>query len=263
VNALTRILDAHRNDLEVRKARLPPRLLAELATQATPVRPFAEGLRARALAIIAEVKRASPSRGVFAGLEHDYEPTALARAYAAGGAACLSVLTDIRHFWGEPDALARCRAATALPALRKDFVVEPYDVDEARWLAADCVLLIVAALPTATLHACADRASALGMSVLVEIHADDELPVALDVIRGGPSRLLGVNQRNLADLSVDLGRAARLQIPAGVQVVIESGIQAPADLAPHRARGHHAFLIGEALSASDDVVTRTRAFCQG
>ena len=223
--------------------------LAAAAASARPARGFAGALAGAAggLAVVAEVKRRSPSRG---DLDPGLDPAAVAADYAAGGARCLSVLTDERFFGGAPADLAAARAACSLPVLRKDFTVCPADVYDTRAMGADAVLLIVAALDDtelATLHA---LAGAVGLDALVEVHDEQELARALDV----GATLVGVNQRDLATFEVDHARAERLApvIPAGVVAVAESGVRDAADAARLAAAGYQAVLVGETLVRSDD-----------
>ena len=215
------------------------------------LRGFEQGLRAKIAAgqsgVIAEIKKASPSKGV---LRADFQPAAIAQSYAAGGAACLSVLTDKQFFQGSPDYLRQARAACALPVLRKDFMVDLYQVYEARAMGADAILLIVAALDhglMAELEACALE---LGMDVLVEVHDGAELDAALKL----RTPLLGINNRNLRtfDVSLDTTLGLLPRIPADRLVVTESGILAPADVARMRAANVHAYLVGEAFMRADE-----------
>jgi indole-3-glycerol phosphate synthase len=203
--------------------------------------------------VIAEVKKASPSKGV---LRADFRPAEIARSYAAGGASCLSVLTDVQFFQGSPEYLEQARAACALPVIRKDFIVDPYQVYEARAMGADAILLIVAALDhglMVDLDACARE---LGMDVLVEVHDADELDAAL----GLKTRLLGINNRNLRTFEVTLDTTIGLlpRIPAERLVVTESGILAPADVKRMRDANVHAFLVGEAFMRAPDPGTELR-----
>ena len=223
--------------------------LAAAAASAGPARGFAGTLAGGGggLAVVAEVKRRSPSRG---DLDPGLDPTAVAADYAAGGARCLSVLTDERFFGGTPADLAAARAACSLPVLRKDFTVCPADVYDTRAMGADAVLLIVAALDDtelATLHA---LAGAVGLDALVEVHDEQELARALDV----GATLVGVNQRDLVTFEVDHDRAERLApaIPAGVVAVAESGVRDAADAARLAAAGYQAVLVGETLVRSED-----------
>ena len=215
------------------------------------IRGFESSLRARIAAghagVIAEVKKASPSKGV---LRPDFQPAAIAQSYAAGGAACLSVLTDEQFFQGSTEYLKQARAACALPVLRKDFLVDMYQVYEARAMGADCILLIVSGLDhglMAEMEACAME---LGMDVLVESHDGDELTAALKL----KTRLIGVNNRNLRTFDVSLDTTLNLlpRIPAERMVITESGILAPADVQRMRAANVHAFLVGEAFMRAED-----------
>jgi indole-3-glycerol phosphate synthase len=203
--------------------------------------------------VIAEVKKASPSKGV---LRADFRPADIAQSYANGGAACLSVLTDVQFFQGSPEYLKQARAACELPAIRKDFIVDLYQVYEARAMGADAILLIVAALDhglMADLEACAQE---LGMDVLVEVHDGDELDAALKL----ETRLLGINNRNLRTFEVTLDTTIGLlpRIPAERLVVTESGILAPADVKRMRDANVHAFLVGEAFMRAPDPGTELR-----
>ncbi len=257
--ALTTIIEQKHAELRRAKERVSPATLAKLAEAAPPPRSFADVLASGpAPRLICEVKRASPTRGVLrGGSTLNFSATALAQAYAKAGAAALSVLTDVSFFWGSLDALAACREATMLPALRKDFVVDPYQVDEGRLWGADAVLLIVRVLNDDTLKRCAARARELGMAALVEIHADSELERALAV----DDAIVGINHRDLDTLVLDRERALRLrpQVPKGRLVVAESGIAGAADIAPLSAAGIDAFLVGEHLAASDDPGGALRA----
>lgn len=198
-------------------------------------------------AVIAEVKKASPSKGV---LREDFQPAQIAASYAAGGAACLSVLTDVKFFQGSHDYLRQARAACALPVLRKDFMIDPYQVISARAMGADCILLIVAALETSRmleLEACAND---LGLDVLVEIHDESELEQALKL----ETSLLGINNRNLKTFETSLDNTLRLlpQVPSGKRVITESGIFEKEDVELMRANAVDAFLVGEAFMRADD-----------
>jgi indole-3-glycerol phosphate synthase len=243
---LQRILARKREEVATRKARVPRALLESQVAHAPPLRPFADAIaaniRAGLPAVIAEVKKASPSKGV---IRPQFDPAAIARSYAAGGAACLSVLTDVDFFQGDDAYLQQARAACALPVLRKDFVIDPYQVIEARVLGADCILLIVAALDDMRMVELADLAADLGMDVLVEVHDIDELERALQV----PARLLGINNRNLRtfEVSLETTLALRGAVPRDRILVTESGIASPADVQRMRASGVDAFLVGEAF----------------
>ncbi|GAB1576519.1 indole-3-glycerol phosphate synthase TrpC [Bordetella petrii] len=197
--------------------------------------------------VIAEIKKASPSKGV---LREDFDPAAIAATYAVHGAACLSVLTDVQFFQGSHDNLRRARAACPLPVLRKDFVIDPYQVISARAMGADCVLLIAAALAPAQLRDLETLAMELGMDVLIEVHDTKELDVALSL----KTPLLGINNRNLRTFETSLQNTLALlpHIPAGKRVVTESGILAPEDVKLMRAHEVHAFLVGEAFMRAPD-----------
>jgi indole-3-glycerol phosphate synthase len=246
VTYLDRILAAHRAAADADRRDLDA--LVAAALRAPECRPFAAALRADGtVSVIAEIKRASPSRGRLAA---DLDPAQLARAYEAGGAACLSVLTDADFFAGSPADLVAARQATALPVLRKDFTVGAADVCDAKLMGADAVLLIVAALSPpllAELHALAGR---LGLAALVEVHDEAELELAVQV----GATLIGVNQRDLVSFEVDTARAERVRaaMPAGVLSVAESGISAPAEVARLADAGFDAVLVGESLVTAAD-----------
>ena len=218
---------------------------AEALAQAPP-RDFVGAIRQRIAggqaAVIAEIKKASPSKGV---IRPDFHPAEIARSYAQHGAACLSVLTDCQYFQGAPEYLQAARTACALPVLRKDFMVDPYQVVEARAMGADCILLIAAALSLAEMQALEAQAHGYGMAVLVEVHNGEELDAALQL----KTPLLGINNRNLRTFEVTLDTTLGLlgRIPADRIVVTESGILGPADVARMRTSGVNAFLVGEAF----------------
>ncbi len=244
---LRRILATKEREVAEARAQLPLARLEQQARQRGDApRGFATALR-RSIAegraaVIAEVKKASPSKGL---LRADFDPAAIASSYAAHGASCLSVLTDREYFQGSPQFLREARAACALPVLRKDFLIDPYQVFEAAAMGADCVLLIVAALDDARLAELEDCASRLQLDVLVEVHDGDELERALRL----RTPLLGINNRDLRSFETRLETTLDLlpRIPASRLVITESGIATPADVARMRARGVHAFLVGEAL----------------
>jgi len=249
---LSTILARKQVEVAERRARAPlDELKARIADFAPPLRGFADAIEARIAggqaAVIAEVKKASPSKGV---IRADFDPAAIAHSYEAGGAACLSVLTDVDFFQGADEYLVAARDACGLPALRKDFIVDAYQVYEARALGADCVLLIAAALDDARLSEFAFIAGELGMDVLVEVHDLDELERSLPV----PARLLGINNRNLKTFDVSLQATLDLKpmVPADRVLVTESGILARADVALMRDNGIHAFLVGEAFMRQPD-----------
>lgn len=257
---LQTILARKVEEVAERSARVPLDELRARVADAAPVRGFEAALRAKIAAgepaVIAEVKKASPSRGV---IRPDFQPAGIARSYEAGGAACLSVLTDVDFFQGADAYLQEARAACALPVLRKDFTVDPYQVYEARALGADCILLIVAALGDKALAELSNLAMDLGMDVLVEVHDLDELERALQTA----SPLIGINNRNLRtfEVSLDTTLAMKDAVPPDRLLVTESGILAPADVARMRENDVHAFLIGEAfMRAADPGAELARLF---
>lgn len=242
---LNKILAVKREEVAAAQVISPLADIRAKAEAAEPARDFVGAIRAKIAAgepaVIAEIKRASPSKGV---LREDFCPAEIAADYARHGAACLSVLTDRRFFQGSPDYLQQARAACTLPALRKDFLVTPYQVYESRVMGADAILLIVAALELPQLRGMADLAESLGMAVLVEVHDAAELDLALQL----RTHLIGINNRNLRTFEVDLATTLDQleRIPAEKIVVSESGILVPADVALMRGRGVQAFLVGEA-----------------
>ncbi len=248
---LERILATKREEIAAGKAQVPPAEMERRARATGATRSFEGAMRAKIAAgtpaVIAEVKRASPSKGL---LRADFDPAAIARSYEAGGASCLSVLTDEKYFQGSAEFLRQARAACALPVLRKDFIIDPYQVLEARAMGADCILLIVAALDTATMIALEALARDLGMAVLVEVHDGAELDEALKL----RTPLVGINNRNLRTFETTLGTTLGLlpRIPGDRLLVTESGILSSADVARMRAEGVHAFLVGEAFMRAAD-----------
>jgi indole-3-glycerol phosphate synthase len=239
---------------ERQKAR-PLAQVREAARSAPPARDFANALRRETVALIAEVKHASPSKGV---LIEDFDPLRLGTTYAEHGAAAISVLTDARFFQGHLDDLTRVRGAVDIPILRKDFIVDPYQIYEARAAGADAILLIAAALGDAQLADLHALAHEVGLAALVEVHNEAELARAAAI--GAP--LLGVNNRDLKTFTVDLGTTARLAslAPEGATLVAESGVRDAADVRRMGALGAHAVLVGEALVKSGDLARAVRAF---
>lgn len=250
-DVLQKILQRKAEEVAERSQQLPLDELKSRAADAPPVRGFAAAVEAKIAtglpAVIAEVKKASPSKGV---IRADFDPAAIARSYEAGGAACLSVLTDVDFFQGADEYLQQARAACALPVLRKDFTVDPWQVYESRALGADCILLIVAALADAQLAELSGLALDLGLDVLVEVHNLDELERALQV----PAPLLGINNRNLRtfDVTLDTTLALKEAVPRDRRLVTESGIVTVADVRRMRDAGIDAFLVGEAFMRERD-----------
>ena len=255
MDVLARIIDTKKAEVAARKCTTSlADLDAGIAAQSRP-RGFRAALEAKqGHALIAEIKKASPSKGV---IREDFDPPAHARAYAAGGAACLSVLTDEQWFQGSDDYLKAARAAVSLPVLRKDFMVDPWQATESRSIGADAILIIVAALEDSRMAEIESAAIDCGMDVLVEVHDEAELERALTL----KSRLIGVNNRDLRDFTVDFQRTYDLidKAPRDCTFVAESGLMTRADLDAMAARGVHCFLVGEALMRQDDVKAATRA----
>lgn len=260
-DVLKRICDDKREHIRACQAQRPlPQLLAELPSAAPP-RDFIGALDAAAadgIGLIAEIKKASPSKGL---IRADFDPPALARAFADGGASCLSVLTDTPYFQGQDAYLTAAREAVSLPALRKDFMLDPYQIFEARTLGADCILLIMAALSDDQAGELKATAETLGMDVLVEIHDAPELTRAIDI----GATLIGINNRNLKTLTVDLATTERLlpDVPAASEVVCESGLNSHADLIRMTKAGARRFLVGESLMRQADVTAATQALLSG
>ncbi|MDE2149440.1 MAG: indole-3-glycerol phosphate synthase TrpC [Gammaproteobacteria bacterium] len=264
-DVLGRILQHKQEEILRLRKRYSPTALRERAAAAGPVRGFKAALSktvaAGRPAVIAEIKKASPSKGL---IRADFEPARIARQYAAGGAAALSVLTDRAFFQGAGEDLTDARAACELPALRKDFLIDPLQIAEARALAADAVLLIAAALSAAQMNGLAACAREFGLEVLVEIHGAGELDAVLaaDLL---PQALLGINNRDLRSFETRLATTLELlpHLPAGCEVVSESGIAAAADIARLRTAGVQRFLVGESLLREDDPGVALRRLIGG
>jgi indole-3-glycerol phosphate synthase len=256
-NRLTEILDTKRGHVATRKTETTLAELEARAARQSPPRGFRAALQAKSrngYGLIAEIKRASPSKGL---IRPDFDPPAHARAYEAGGAACLSVLTDAPYFQGHEDYLIAARAAVSLPIIRKDFMIDPWQVLESRAIGADAILIIVAALSDQQMQEIEAVALGLGMDALIEVHDASELERALTL----KSRLIGVNNRDLRDFTVDFARTYELvgSAPEGCTFVAESGLTSKADLDAMAEHDVHCFLVGEALMRHDDVEAATRA----
>ncbi len=256
-DTLTKIVDDKRRHVAACKERRSQGECETLAKAAEPPRGFARALKAAIAAgrygLIAEIKKASPSKGL---IRPDFDPPSLARSYERGGATCLSILTDEPYFQGKDEFLTQARAAVKLPALRKDFMIDPYQVAEARALGADCILLIMACLDDQLAAELARLAHLYGMDVLVEVHDGDELERALGI----DGDLVGVNNRNLKTLAVDLATTEQLapRVPKDRVLVAESGLGSAADLARMAKVGASAFLIGESFMRKPDVEAAVR-----
>jgi indole-3-glycerol phosphate synthase len=263
MNKLQEICAKKREHIDVQKSKTSIAELEIRAKGAEAPRGFAHALQRASkgdgIGIIAEVKKASPSKGL---IRADFAPPVIARAYQAGGATCLSVLTDAPYFLGEDSFLIAARGAVTLPVLRKDFMLDSYQVIESRALGADCILLIMAALSDEQAKELEAAAFEQGMDVLVEVHDEAELERALTHLK---SPLIGINNRNLKTLEVDLATSEQLapRIPAERIRICESGIATPKDIARMKAVGMQCFLVGESLMRQPDVATATRALLGG
>jgi len=252
---LKKILARKQEEIAERSAQITIPQLIEKAKSASAPRGFAAAIAAKIAAgqsgVIAEIKKASPSKGV---IRVDFDPAEIAVSYEKGGACCLSVLTDVDFFQGADEYLEMARSVSALPVIRKDFIIDEYQIYEARAMGADCILLIVSALASEQLNQLHDVALSLGMDVLVEVHDEGELDIALTL----DNPMVGINNRNLHSFEVSLQNTYKLlrKIPEGKIVITESGIHTPEDIASMREHHVHAFLVGEAFMRSDDPGAR-------
>jgi indole-3-glycerol phosphate synthase len=248
---LKRIIKRKAQEIDERVKNKPIEQVIEQAKDALPVRGFVDSMKARIAkgnpAIIAEIKKASPSKGL---IRNDFHPTEIAKSYQDGGASCISVLTDIDFFKGSDTYLKQARAACDLPVIRKDFIIDPYQVYESRMMGADCILLIVAVLDNMKLNQLYSLARALGMDVLIEVHDEEELQRSLPL----GAKLVGINNRNLRNFETSLNTTIRMldEIPDDRIVVTESGIHSLEDVALMRDNNVNAFLVGEAFMRADD-----------
>ena len=253
-NILTKILEHKRLEVAQRKAHRSQSLLRELAETVAPTRGFAKAVSEQSPAVIAEIKKASPSKGV---IRENFDPVAIAVSYYEGGATCLSVLTDRHFFQGDDDDLTDARNNMPLPVLRKDFVVDEYQVFEARAIGADCILLIAAALDAESMRALYEIATSIELDVLIEVHDASELHAAVAL---EPS-LIGINNRDLESFNTNIDTTLELldRIPETVKVVTESGIRTPDDVKRLRRAGVDAFLVGEAFMRAEDPGKQIKA----
>ncbi|QGZ95194.1 indole-3-glycerol phosphate synthase TrpC [Terricaulis silvestris] len=254
MSVLAKIVAYKREEVAARKRERSLDALEREAAEAPAVRGFRAALERQTTALIAEIKKASPSKGL---IRPDFDPPVLARAYADGGATCLSVLTDAPSFQGHEDYLVEARRACALPVLRKDFMIDPWQIAESRVIGADAILIIMAAVDDALAHALADAAAAHAMDALVEVHDEREMARALAL----DAKLIGVNNRSLKTFEADLATTERLvtMAPSDVLLVSESGIATNADIARLQRAGARAFLVGESLMRQEDVAAATRS----
>jgi len=261
MSILDDIIAYKRDEVRVAKTSTPPSTLKDLIQSTAPTRGFASALAHRAhdgFALIAEIKKASPSKGL---IREDFDPIALAKAYEAGGAACLSVLTDRPSFQGDPVFLRQVRSTVSLPLLRKDFMIDPYQVLEARAWGADCILLIMACLDPVLANDLEEAAIEQNLDVLVECHDENDLEKALNL----KTQLLGINNRNLNTFETTLTTTYRLaaQLPSDRFLISESGIHTHSDLVNLNVNGAKAFLVGESLMRQTDVKAATHSLLNG
>ncbi len=252
-NVLSEICDVKREHIAAQKLLRSENELINAIRHLSPTRGFKQALLNQKTSLIAEIKKASPSKGV---IRTDFDPVNLAISYQAGGAACLSILTDVPYFQGDDSYLMAARNAVKLPVLRKDFMLDSYQIAESRMLGADCVLLIMAALSDSRAKELEQAAQGFGMDVLIEVHDEAELKRALTL----KSHLIGINNRDLKTLEVDLNTSERLvkSIPAGYVTVCESGISTYSDILRMKNVGINCFLVGESLMRQNDVTLATK-----
>ena len=264
-SVLQKIVQHKKGEVEARMALVPTAEVVARAEAAPPPRDFLAALQAPrqgSVALIAEVKKASPSAGI---IRPDFDPARIARIYEESGAACLSVLTDEKFFQGHDDYLQAAREAVTIPVLRKDFTLHPYQVYEARALGADAILLIAACLTVQEMSRMLTDAYSLNMAVLVEVHTELELEVALEALQAGPNRvIIGINSRDLSTFVTDLGVVERLAalVPQEQMIVAESGLKTPSDVARVAKAGAKAILVGETLMRAPDIGAAVRGLLQ-